>query len=56
MPLSLYVLIDTILLDKHCNFAYYNAGGEAALNPHYNHNYTREEIDAILAKIKEPLI
>ena len=41
-----------MLLDKRCDFVYYSVGGEAALNPHYNQNYTREEIDAILAKIK----
>ena len=46
------VSIDTIRLDKCRNFVYYNAGGEADLNPYYNQNYTREEIDAILAKIK----
>ena len=40
------------MLDQRCDFVYYNVGGEAALNPHYNQNYTREEIDAILAKIK----
>lgn len=50
--LSVYVLIDTVTLDQRCDFVYYNVGGEAALNPYYNQNYTREEIDAILAKIK----
>lgn len=50
--LSVYVLIDTVTLDQRCDFVYYNIGGEAALNPYYNQNYTREEIDAILAKIK----
>ena len=45
-------LIDTIAPDKRCDFVYYSVGGETDLNPHYNQNYTREEIDAILAKIK----
>ena len=40
------------MLDQRCDFVYYNVGGKAALNPHYNQNYMREEIDAILAKIK----
>ena len=31
---------------------YHRLGGGADLNPHYNQNYTREEVDAILAKIK----
>ena len=52
MFLSIYVLIDTVTLDQRCDFVYYNVEGEAALNQHYNQNYTREEIDAILAKIK----
>lgn len=52
MSLVINVLIDTIMLDKRCNFVYYSVGGgEAALNPHYNQNYTQEEIDTILAKI-----
>lgn len=31
---------------------YYSHGGELRLNLHYNQNYTREEIDAVLSKIK----
>ena len=31
---------------------YYSIGGELRLNPHYNQNYTREEIDAVLSRIK----
>jgi len=31
---------------------YYSIGGELRLNLHYNQNYTREEIDAVLSRIK----
>lgn len=31
---------------------YYSIRGERGLNPYYNQNYTRAEIDAILEKIK----
>lgn len=31
---------------------YYGIGGNLLMNPHYNQNYTRAEIDAVLARIK----
>ena len=40
------------MFDKQCCFVYHGLRGEADLNTHYNQNYTREEVDAILAKIK----
>ena len=31
---------------------YHDLGGGSYMNSHYNQNYTREEIDAVLSKIK----
>ena len=34
------------------NFVYHSIRGGLHMNSHYNQNYTREEIDTILTKIK----
>jgi len=48
----IFVLIDAKTVDNGRDKVYYSIGGELRLNPHYNQNYTREEIDAVLSRIK----
>jgi hypothetical protein len=48
----IFVLIDAKSVDNGRDKVYYSIGGELRLNPHYNQNYTREEIDAVLSRIK----
>lgn len=48
----IFVLIDSKTVDNKRDKVYYSIGGELRLNPHYNQNYTREEIDAVLSRIK----
>ena len=40
------------MVDNRRDKVYYSIGGELRLNLHYNQNYTREEIDAVLSRIK----
>ena len=45
-------LISAFFIDNLLALLYHSIGGSCLMNPHYNQNYTREEIDAVLAKIK----
>ena len=49
---NITVLIDAKVVDKGQEIVYYSIGGELCLTPHYNQNYTRVEIDAVLSRIK----
>ena len=49
---NVFVLIDAKSVDNKSEKVYYSIGGELRLNLHYNQDYTREEIDVVLSRIK----